>query len=118
NNEWKDLGTGSIIRDTTNNFLRSGIITFRLPPHMTDSNTLMPAGYHWLMATLPEGLRFDSVCRFTAVYAQAAAGLFQNNNNDLAHLEGALPGNTISKLVDRPAQIKKVNQPGASFDGS
>jgi hypothetical protein len=118
NNEWRALGTEYIISDSTNNFLRPGIISFLLPQVMNESNTVLPAGLFWLKAQLPAGTHFDSVCRFVAIKAQAVLASFRNDGNELSHLETNLPAGTISKLSSRLGGIKKVIQPFSSFDGA
>lgn len=117
NNEWHRFGKEYIISDSTNNFLKPGIISFLLPDVMNDSNTVLPSGMLWLKAQLPPGIHFDSVCRFVAIQTQAAEAIFKNNGNDLAHLSGPLPAGTISKLSERLGGIKKLVQLFNTFDG-
>ena len=117
NNEWKNLDTGYLLSDSTNNFLRPGIIRFLLPDEITANNTILPGAYSWLMGRLPNGLRFDSVGKCTLVAAQAAEAVFTDNGNELSHLDNHLPVGTITKLPSGPAGIKKVVQPLASFGG-
>ncbi|RYZ51020.1 MAG: hypothetical protein EOP49_12650 [Sphingobacteriales bacterium] len=117
NNEWFALDSGYIVSDTTNNFLRSGIISFLLPERMNSTNTVLPSGLFWLRAKLPAGTHFDSVSRFISVQAQAMEAVFTNHDNDLSHLAQSLPAGTISKLVSRLGGVKKVIQPFNSFGG-
>lgn len=117
NNEWKYLNDNFIISDDTNNFLRSGIIQFLVPEECMAGNTILPKEYSWLRAQLPEGIQFDSVCKFVDVIAQASVADFQNNDNDLSHLETALKAGSISKMVNRHAAVKQVLQPFNSFGG-
>ncbi len=117
NNEWKALNRDFLIADSTNNLLRSGIVTFLLPASINESNTLLDSGYLWLKASLPVGLIHTSVCQLAGVFAQAAAALFADNGNELSHLSSALPASTIVKIIDKPALIKGISQPFASFGG-
>jgi hypothetical protein len=117
NNEWRSLTSDNIIADTTNNFLRPGIISYLIPKEMNNGNTVMSADFLWLKASLPAGTHFDSVSRFVDVKAQAVEAEFENHDNDLEHLYSSLPAGTISKLVSRLGGIKKVSQPFNSFDG-
>jgi hypothetical protein len=118
NNEWKPFGSEFILSDSTNNFLKPGIISFLLPKEMNESNTILSAGYLWLRAKLPAGTHFDSVSRFVEVKAQAVQAVFKNNDNELSHLYGSLPAGAITKLTNRLGGIKKVIQPFNSFDGA
>lgn len=117
NNEWKYLNDDFIISDSTNNFLRSGIITFLIPKEANSGNTAFPAECFWLKAELPGGIGFDSVCKFVAVVAQATESVFINNDNELSHLNTALSPGSISKMVNRQAPVKTVLQPFSSFGG-
>jgi hypothetical protein len=117
NNEWKPLNEDFILADNTNNFLRPGLIKFLLPKEMNDDNNLLPSGYRWLRARLPNNVFPDSVCRFISVIAQVAEAEFYNEQNDLSHLKSGLAPNTISKMVDKQAAIKSISQPFGSFNG-
>ena len=117
NNEWMPLTSSYIKSDSTNNFLKSGIIRFLLPKGMNDTNSLFSGTYHWIMARLPAGIQFDSVCKFHDVLAQAVEAQFSNNKNELSHLQTGIAAKTISKLTDKPAEIKSLSQPYSSFDG-
>jgi hypothetical protein len=117
NNEWRPIASDYMLSDTTNNFLRPGIISFLLPKEINHSNTLLSGQLLWLKAKLPAGTHFDSVSRFIDVKAQAVEAVLTNNDNDLSHLYSSLPAGTISKLTNRLGGIKKVNQPFNSFDG-
>lgn len=118
NNEWRPLTSEFILSDSTNNFLRPGLLSLLLPPVMNSSNTLLPSGYLWLKASLPAGTHFDSVCRFIAVLTQAVPATFRNDANELSHLDAGLPAGTISRPVSRIGGIKKVLQPFSSFGGA
>src|SRR5207237_4012667 len=51
------------------------------------------------------------------VVTQAVEARFQDNSNAPSHFDAALPADSISKLVTPVAQVSKVQQPFASFDG-
>jgi len=115
NNQWKNLQKDEILKNESNNLLKSGIFTFVLPAEATDNNTLLPAGKHWLR--LQHQKSYDSVCKLVGVHAQAVRAQFQNKGNSLEHLIDALPAKSMAKLVVRLADIKKVAQPYATFGG-
>ncbi len=118
NNEWQTLNQEYLTADGTNNLLRPGIVRMNLPASINSSNTLLDAGYFWLKAQLPEGLHHTSVCQLAGIHAQAVTAEFRDNNNDPSHLASALPAGTIGKAIDKPALIKAVSQPYASFGGT
>ncbi|MDY0389497.1 MAG: baseplate J/gp47 family protein [Desulfobulbus oligotrophicus] len=117
NNEWQLLNHDFLTGDTTNDLLRSGIVTMNLPAAINASNTLLDADLYWLKAQLPKGLHHTSVCRLIGIHSQAVSAVLQDSANDPAHLNSSLPAATINRLIDKPAGIKGVDQPYGSFGG-
>lgn len=115
NDEWKPLNKDYVSNNTTDNFLNSGIVKFTIPREATKNNNLITGDYYWLKVENPKA--YDSVSRMIDVHAQAVTAKFADNSNDLSHLENGLEAETISKLVERIATIKKVTQPYNSYDG-
>ena len=115
NNSWMELSSNYLLGNTTDNFLKTGIVTITIPREATENNTLLPSGLVWLQAKSPKS--FDAVCRFINIHAQVITATFANNGNELSHLENGLPAETISKLTERDSTIKGVLQPYNSFGG-
>ncbi len=113
---WLQLPETSILEDHTSNFLKTGIISIALPAEASSNHTLMPSGMIWLKAETSKD--YDIVCRFLDVHAQAVLAQFKNRDNALDHLQNGLEAGTITKLINRDAAIKKVEQPYSSFGGS
>ncbi len=125
NNTWKAFTDQQVV-DNTNYLRQSGVISFQIPTGATTDNTLMPANYLWIKASIsiptdpkapPGSNKPGAVCKLLDVLAQAAQVTFVDNGNDPAFLSTALPANTISKLVDTQSTIKKITQPYPSFGG-
>lgn len=114
---WQALTEDNIIRNTTNNFLRSGIIQFSLPKESATSHYLMGDGLIWLRAELGFDKPPAAVARFMGVHTQAATASFTDNGNALDHLDAGLPPEIIKQLVQRKSKIKSVSQPYSSFGG-
>jgi len=114
-NEWLLLNPAHMLQDTTSNLLQSGIVRFLIPPEATLFNRWLPEGHIWLRATV-QGAP-NRVPDMVAVLPNAVRARFVDRDNNLAHLASALPPETIGKLVNRPAKVKKVAQPFASFGG-
>lgn len=113
--EWKPLNNNYIISNNTDNFLKSGLVKIAIPKEATKNNNRITGNSFWLKIHNPK--KFDTVCQVVGIHAQAELAEFSNNNNELSHLETGLPAETISKLVERPATLKKVIQPYSSFGG-
>jgi len=115
-NEWRELDNTYLLGNSTDNFLKTGIVTITIPSEATTEHSLLPPGLVWLRANTRRS--FDVVCRFKAIHAQVIKATFSNNSNELSHLENGLTDGTISKLTERNAHIKSVSQPYSSFGGS
>ena len=115
NGIWQKLEESDIIKNTTNNFLRSGIVVFSLPKQTTTAHYLLEDGLVWLRATLQK--RPAAIARFIGLHAQASTAIFDNNNNVFDHLDAGLPAGEIKQLAQRKSKIKAVHQPYASSGG-
>lgn len=113
NNEWRKLKQTEIVKDETNHLLRSGIIRLVIPAEATTDNSLHEAGKIWLCAVVEKDV--DAVCLFNDVIPQAVTATFKADANSNALHES--PAGTISKLVNKVAEVKKLSQPFASFGG-
>lgn len=114
-NGWMNLKE-FIIADNTDNFLSSGIIKISLPREASLDNTLLPENLIWLKAEMNK--TYDAVCKTTNIHTQAVVAKFENNENEVSHLESGLPAETIKKLMTRVPQIRSVEQPYNSFGGT
>lgn len=113
-NTWYNLKPSFLLKDQTDNFLKAGLVAFTVPK-LFGENTLFAEDHLWIRATIAKP--FDTVSKFTNIHAQAVEVKFSNNENTLEHLDNGMAAETISKLKDRLATVKKVTQPYASFDG-
>ena len=114
-NEWTDFQREEIVRDRTNGLQTSGIITFAMPEAMTAANTVLPAGLHWIRASV--ATNSAGTARLIAVLPQAVRAVFRDQGNDPEHVRRGLAAGAITKLRDRRAAITSVAQPFASFGG-
>lgn len=114
-NYWKTLNTTYLPVDPTENFLQSGIVKLILPEEATDTNTLLPSGMFWIRVKTKE--KFDAFCQIIGIFAQASVATFDDRTNELSHLLQGLPAHTITKMINRNVQVKKIDQPYNSFGG-
>lgn len=114
NNQWINFQKQEI-SDATMQLIQSGIISFIIPAGAATVNTILPAGYLWIKASVAE--KSEAVCKLLSVNAQAAVTMFQDKQNAADFLNTALPPATISKLKDPLAAVKKITQPYSSFGG-
>ncbi|UMQ43436.1 baseplate J/gp47 family protein [Chryseobacterium sp. Y16C] len=113
-NTWIDLSQ-NMLKNETRKFLESGIVKFKIPKDINTTHTRFTDGLVWIRAKSRRS--YDAVCKVQGIYTQAVLATFQNQENDLSHLNNGLEANTIKKLITRVPQVKSVNQPYNSFDG-
>ncbi len=112
--KWQNLKPNFLLKDETDNFLKTGLVKFTIPKE-SKNNNLFAEDYFWLQAKIAN--KFDSVSKIVHIHAQAVDAKFINNTNTLEHLDNGLEPKTISKLETRLATIKKLEQPYTSFNG-
>ncbi len=115
NNMWRPLKGENLISDGTFGFQTTGIIKLEVPEDSTDHNTIITDGLRWFCASVTENSK--RIPMLVNVVAQAVEASFQDNGNDQSHFDKALPAGSIGKLAVSVAQVSKVEQPFASFDG-
>ncbi len=115
-NDWRDFAAADILSDSTNGLLTSGIVELNLPGSMDDKHTWILRGQtFWVRAAV--SAQADAVCQTVAVFPQSVRATYRNVGNDPMHPRLGLAGSTISKLYERVAAVKTVQQPFASFGG-
>lgn len=112
-NYWQPLGEDGVVRDTTNQLLTSGLLTFVLPRAATATNTILPGGRIWLQAAVTHNVA--AVAQLLEVAANAVEARFVDNGNDPAHLAAPLAEGSITRLRNELPEIKSIRQPYASF---
>lgn len=115
NDQWVDFPPLKMLSDGTGGLLTSGIVTLDVPSDATNTNTSLPSGLHWLRVSVTDFS--DAVCDLIDVRAQAVTATFVDNDNDPEHLRLPLPAGTIAKFRENHPQVKKTEQPYASFGG-
>jgi hypothetical protein len=84
---------------------------------MTNDNTILPKGLHWIKAAIP--FNSKSVAETIGIHTQAVRVTFTNDAaNDQMRLATPLDASQISKLKEADAKVKKISQPYPSFGGS
>ncbi|MEO6813027.1 MAG: carboxypeptidase-like regulatory domain-containing protein [Ginsengibacter sp.] len=115
NNEWRPLKAENIVSDGTYGFQTTGIIKMDIPADASSNNTIITDGLIWLCASVIENA--NRIPQLIDIVTQAVEAKFQDNDNDQSHFDNVLPAASISKLTTPVAEVSKVQQPFASFDG-
>lgn len=111
--EWVALPKEEV-SDGTDGLLASGIVTLSVPDDASTQHTLLPAGQHWVRASVASAS--DAVGRLLQVSAQALRATAVVTDGDPA-AAGDLPAGTISKLAEPDAAVKGLVQPFTAFGG-
>jgi hypothetical protein len=114
-NYWRPLNEEQLVEDTTNNFLKSGVINIVIPSQATIENSILPSSNIWLKVGLIGNVK--AVCDIIGIQANGVEVVFCEQQNSDEHLKEPLAASTITKLKTPVATIKSVSQPMASFGG-
>lgn len=115
NNEWRPLKAEYIVSDGTYGFQTTGIIKIDVPADASAHNTIITDGLIWFSAGVTE--HAERIPQLIDVVTQAVEATFSDQGNDQSHFDKALAPGSISKLDVAVAEVSKVQQPFASFDG-
>ena len=117
-NVWKPLRKGfEVLDDASENLTTSGIVKFAMPANMTKDNSIMPRDLHWIKASIAQNSK--AVSETTGIHPQAIRVTFTNDEaNDKLRLSDPLAAGSISKLNVADANVKSIQQPYDTFDGS
>ena len=109
---WQPLPVASVLADSTEAFLSSGIVTLELPPKLARNTTVLDAGLIWLRVAANRGLA--AVAPIYGVHAQALA---LSRVIDPATDPASLPleAGRVAELRSPLAGLAAVTQIGPSF---
>jgi len=116
---WQRLPSASVLTDSTEGFQKPGLVALSVPGEASIEHQSMPSGLVWLRALIRRAP--ESAARTLALKTNAALARFQPGTLPLEsyaeHLQAGLPAGTVTRLVQRNANIKGVQQPDPSFGG-
>lgn len=114
--EWKNFASENIFNDTTNKFSEGGFISVSLPIDALSENTAMGNNLVWIRVVSQSSANAFSA--IAGIHTNATEAVFENRDNDPAHLEAPLLAGSITKPVLKIAGVKSVAQPYASYHGA
>lgn len=114
NNTWKRISEDRILADTTDSFVRPGIITIELPGDINSEHSIVDTGLYWIKAETMSGT--DNISNVLSVYTNAVSAT--RAVDDEEELEDPyLLALTIKGTKNRVAEVAEVFQPYSSFSG-
>jgi hypothetical protein len=114
-NEWRPLPNNNILTDSTFGLQTTGIMLFDIPKEISIIHTLMPAGLHWLCASVTDNP--DRFPHLMGITAQATTATFIDQENHPSHYDTPLKHGSIARLKNQVDSVKGVSQPYESFGG-
>ncbi|PSJ18963.1 hypothetical protein [Nitrosomonas supralitoralis] len=114
NNHWVALNDKQILADSTQRFMKSGIVTVDVPADITQDNTILQKGYCWLKVSADHDL--EKFCSVYSIYAQAIE-VGRSSRNILTGDTIRLPVGTIVRARKSIPGIQVIKQIQPSFGG-
>ena len=121
---WNEFREDEILSDTTDGLLDTGIIRYHPPsslngtaihPPATASSHLLPSGFHWFGARVPENSH--AFPKLITVLSQAASATRLMQPPDAEFTGEPAPAQAVTKPVTPIAAIDSVTQPFSSLGG-
>ena len=112
-NNWYPLADTQILDDTTDGFLKSGIVTIQLPSDITTNNTILPAGIYWLSAQFNGNVNYNM--KLLHLYTNTIE--LERVDNGVPFDLSSLPAGTIKQSEFPIPELDTVFQPFSSFGG-
>jgi hypothetical protein len=111
---WEPLEEKAVLRDSTEGFMTSGIVTLRLPKDWSCDHPLMPKGLYWLRIESSDPRPLASLF---GVHAQAVEVVWNPVDSAQERDQAILPEGTITGLRRAIAGIGAVRQIGPTCGG-
>lgn len=113
--KWTDFDNINIVRDTTTNLNKSGLVAFKIHDNALQTHTLLDPGLLWLRLSIDA--ETDTYPEIVNAITNCVTATFENHDNELSHLDKGLQPDTIKKFVNNLQGIKAVTQPYVSYGG-
>ncbi|UTW66997.1 hypothetical protein KFE94_02455 [bacterium SCSIO 12643] len=111
-NEWIEFNQGNIVLDETNGFIKSGIVELILPKKKNYNETTSNATY-WIRISTAQNAPHYPIIK--GIYLNAIKATCIDLTPNV--VGQTIPAGSITKLVGKHPDIKKVNQPRNSLGG-
>jgi len=113
-NRWIPLPPHAVLGDSTQGFVRPGIVTLALPPDAGRDNTIMPAGLTWLRVSCEDEL--DRFCQLYSVHPHALQ-VWREADDMVLGAPERIAAATIRRARQAIAGLGRITQMTASSGG-
>jgi hypothetical protein len=114
-NKWKEITKDQILSDTTDNFIKSGIIVLKMSEKDAGKNSVMPENLFWIRIAADK--EPESFCSVYSIMSQSVKVTWKNNENTFSHLKEGIPAGAIKKSRISIPGLTKICQVTNSFNG-
>ncbi|MFD2563161.1 baseplate J/gp47 family protein [Aquimarina rubra] len=114
-NQWVPVDPTTIISDTTNGLLNSGIVRIRVPEDATTGGTLLSNQLHWFKIDVANDI--EGIADTIAIKTQAIQVRLASEQVAASHFATPLREESITETQEFIPQIKSVSQPFTSSQG-
>ncbi|WJK48552.1 hypothetical protein [Danxiaibacter flavus] len=105
-NEWVLFNPSDILSDSTENFIKTGILKIRLPDNVIYDHTILPAGLFWLRASCNSLSVVNNKLR--GIFPNVVKAVFSTTENNLAQNALYAPKGTIKDFKRKIPQVQKI----------
>jgi hypothetical protein len=113
-NKWQPLPPHAICADSTQGFLRPGIVTLALPADIDRTGTVMPAGLYWLRVSCEDDL--NKFCQLYSVHPHAVQ-VWREEESAPAAAPPRIEAGTIRRPRHAIPGLGRITQMTASSGG-
>jgi hypothetical protein len=117
NNKWTILKPSNILRDDTNNFLKTGIVIVSLPDTINKNNTVLSSDLFWLKVSVKKNVEVASRNLSVATQVGMATLIGNEELHKSSYLDKPIPRYKIQRSVKSIKGVRSVIQPLPSFGG-
>lgn len=111
---WKNFVPELNMHDGTSHLIKSGILTFNLPPDISNESSLMPDSLFWISVRASDQLAVFG--NLLSIYPQALEVEYSYAEGD-QRSDLKLAPFTITKAMETIPGVKSITQPLASYGG-
>lgn len=113
-NEWKILPPSKILQDTTDRFIKTGIIVIELPQDLEKGNTILNPDLYWLRIIVIQNI--EEASSLVSIYPQVTTATLSPKGSQ-KRLGQSLAPFSIQRSMNNILGIESIQQPLPSMHG-